>query len=88
MMQAYAQIIDKTLVYADLPSLGARLKSPAGWRYTTTVPDKDLIAGASGKATVIQDEFEEARLRCARARRQPALTRLAAWAALALGPRR
>jgi hypothetical protein len=58
-MQAYAQIIDKTLVYADL-SLGARLKSPSGWRYTTTVPDKDLIAGASGKATVIQDEFEEA----------------------------
>jgi hypothetical protein len=41
-----------------LPSLGARLKPPTGWRYTISVPDKDLIAGAQGKATVIQDELE------------------------------
>jgi hypothetical protein len=57
-MQAYAEIVDKTLTYADLPTLGARLKLPSGWRYTTMVPDKDLALGASGKATVVQDELE------------------------------
>ena len=57
-MQAYAQIVDKTLDYAGLPALGAKLKLPSGWRYTTMTPDADLIAGAKGKATVIQDELE------------------------------
>jgi hypothetical protein len=32
-MQSYAQMIDKSLSYADLPALGGRLKLPAGWRY-------------------------------------------------------
>jgi hypothetical protein len=58
MQQAYAQIVDQTLNYADLPALGAKLKPPSGWRYTTMTPDADLIAGAKGKATVIQDELE------------------------------
>jgi len=57
-MQAYAQIVDKTLSYNDLPALSARLKLPSGWRYTTTVPEKDLVAGAEGKATVVQDDLE------------------------------
>jgi hypothetical protein len=57
-MQAYAQIVDKTLSYDDLPALGARLKLPSGWRYTTIVPKKDLVAGAEGKATVVQDDLE------------------------------
>jgi len=57
-MQAYAQIVDKTLTYADLPTLGQRLKLPAGWRYTTVTPDTDLVLGANGTATVIQDELE------------------------------
>ncbi len=57
-MQAYAQIVDKTLSYNDPPALSARLKLPSGWRYTTTVPEKDLIAGAEGKATVVQDDLE------------------------------
>ena len=57
-MQAYAQIVDKTLSYNDLPALSARLKLPSGWRYTTMVPEKDLIAGAEGKATVVQDDLE------------------------------
>jgi len=57
-MQAYAQIVDKTLSYADLPALGDRLKLPSGWRYTSMVPDKDLVLGAQGKATVVQDELE------------------------------
>jgi hypothetical protein len=57
-MQAYAEIVDKTLTYVDLATLGARLKLPSGWRYTTMVPDQDLVLGAHGKATVIQDELE------------------------------
>lgn len=57
-MQAYAQIVDKTLNYAGLPTLGAKLKLPSGWRYSSTVPNKDLVLGAAGKATVVQDELE------------------------------
>jgi len=57
-MQAYSQIVDKTLNYDDLATLGARLKLPSGWRYTTTTPDQDLVLGAQGKATVIQDDFD------------------------------
>lgn len=57
-MQAYAQIVDKTLDYAALPSLGARLKLPSGWRYSSMVPDEDLVLGAAGKATIVQDELE------------------------------
>lgn len=57
-MQAYSQIVDKTLNYDDLATLGAQLKLPSGWRYTTTTPDQDLVLGAQGKATVIQDDFD------------------------------
>jgi hypothetical protein len=57
-MQAYSQIVDKTLSYDDLATLGSRLKLPSGWRYTTTTPDQDLVLGAKGKATVIQDDFD------------------------------
>ncbi len=57
-MQAYAQIVDKTLDYAALPTLGAKLKLPSGWRFSSIVPDQDLVFGAAGKATVVQDELE------------------------------
>jgi hypothetical protein len=57
-MQAYAQIVDKTLTYDDLPGLGAKLKLPSGWRFNSTVPDQDLVLGAKGTATVVQDELE------------------------------
>lgn len=57
-MQSYAQIVDKTLTYDDLPELGERLKLPSGWRYSSTVPDSDLVVGANGTAIVIQDELE------------------------------
>ena len=39
-MQAYAQIVDKTLNYADLPALGAKLKLPSGWRYLVVCPTR------------------------------------------------
>jgi hypothetical protein len=57
-MQSFAQIVDKSLSYADLPTLGARLKLPRGWRFETMTPDADLVLGAAGKATVVQDELE------------------------------
>jgi hypothetical protein len=57
-MQSYAQIIDKSLSYADLPTLGARLKLPAGRRYEIMTPDADLVLGALGKATVVQDDLQ------------------------------
>jgi hypothetical protein len=55
---SYAQIIDKSLSYADLPALGGRLKLPTGWRYETMTPDADLVLGAQGKATVVQDDLD------------------------------
>src|SRR5258708_65751 len=58
-MQAYAQTVDKTLAYADLPKLGARLKLPTGWQYTTMVPDQDLVVGAQGEGTAVQDDLQD-----------------------------
>ncbi|WP_371348719.1 hypothetical protein [Ancylobacter sp. IITR112] len=57
-MQSYAQIVEPTLSYADLPGLGAKLKPPAGWSYSTRTPDKDLLLVAKGTAIVIQDELK------------------------------
>ncbi|MCK0207240.1 hypothetical protein MWN33_04240 [Starkeya koreensis] len=57
-MQSYAQIVDPALAYADLPALGARLKLPAGWRYSVVTPAQDLLAVASGTAIVIQDDLK------------------------------
>jgi len=57
-MQAYAAIVDKTLTYDELPALGAKLKLPSGWTYSSMVPDKDLVLGAAGKATVVQDDLD------------------------------
>ncbi|TCT06656.1 hypothetical protein [Aquabacter spiritensis] len=57
-MQAYAQIVDPTLSYADLPKLGERLKPPAGWTYSAVTPADTLLLKAEGKATVIQDELK------------------------------
>jgi hypothetical protein len=58
-MQAYAQIVDKALTYDDLPKLGAQLKLPGGWRYEVMTPKSDLVLGAKGEATVIQDNLED-----------------------------
>ena len=57
-MQSYAETADKSLSYADLPTLGSRLKLPAGWRYDTMTPDADLVLGAKGKATIVQDDLD------------------------------
>jgi hypothetical protein len=58
-MQSYTEMKDKALSYADLPALGGRLKLPAGWRYETMTPDADLVLGAQGKATIVQDDLDD-----------------------------
>ncbi len=57
-MQAYAAFVDKSLTYTDLPTLGARLKLPAGWSYAVETLAQDLFLKATGKATVVQDELK------------------------------
>ena len=37
----------------------SRLKLPAGWRYEVMKPDTDLLLGAQGKATVVQDDLDD-----------------------------
>jgi hypothetical protein len=58
-MQAYAQLRDKSLSYADLPGLGARLKLPAGWRFEVMTPREDLMLGAKGEAIIVQDDLDD-----------------------------
>ncbi len=57
-MQSYAQIVDPKLAYGDLPTLGNKLKLPAGWSYGMLAPDKDLLLEANGTAIVIQDTLK------------------------------
>jgi hypothetical protein len=57
-MQSYTEMADKSLTYADLPNLGSRLKLPSGWRYEVMKPDADLLLGAKGKATIVQDDLD------------------------------
>jgi hypothetical protein len=56
-MQSYSQTVDKTLSYDHLPALGDRLNLPSGWRYSSMVPEEDLILRAPGNATVVEDEL-------------------------------
>jgi hypothetical protein len=58
-MQAYAQMIDKSLSYDDLPRLGARLKLPAGRRYESMVAASDLVLGAHGAVIIVQDDLDD-----------------------------
>lgn len=57
-MQSYAQIVDPSLTYDDLPKLQSRLKLPEGWSYATRTPDQDLLLVITGKATVVQDNLK------------------------------
>jgi len=58
-MQASSRIVDKTLSYDDLKTLGTKLKLPPGWKFRTRVLDQDLGIGAiNGLAHVTQDDLE------------------------------
>jgi hypothetical protein len=58
-MQAYSNIVDPNLTYADLQNLGSKLKLAPGWKYQVKVIDRDLeIHAIDGKARIVQDELE------------------------------
>ena len=57
-MQTFAEIVDKTLTMDDLATLGAKLKLPDGWTYSTRVLDADLELTANGEAYLIQDDLQ------------------------------
>ncbi len=59
LMQAYAQIVDPMQTLAKLPTLGARLKLPAGWRYRSRVLKAPLALTTTGRATVLQDDLQD-----------------------------
>jgi hypothetical protein len=58
-MQAYAQIKDRSLTIGKLRSLGRRLDLPPGWRYRSRVLKRPLaVAAPNGHATIVQDELQ------------------------------
>ncbi len=57
-MQAYSQIVDRTLGLSDLRRLGARLRLPSGWRYRVGRLGRADDLRARGRATIIQDELQ------------------------------
>jgi hypothetical protein len=58
-MQAYGQLVDKTLTYDGLKDLAAKLKPAPGWKYRVAVLDKDLtISTPQGYNWIVQDELQ------------------------------
>jgi hypothetical protein len=57
-MQSYAQIVDKTLTYEQLASLGSKLSLPPGWTYSVQTPSTTLQLVASGIAYVVMDKLQ------------------------------
>ena len=58
-MQAWGQLVDKTLTYDGLKDLASKLKPAAGWKYRVAVLDKDLtISTPKGYNWIVQDELQ------------------------------
>ena len=58
-MQAYSNIVDPNLSYADLQTLEEKLKPATGWKYRVKVLDQDLtIRAVNGNARIVQDDLE------------------------------
>jgi hypothetical protein len=58
-MQAFGQIIDKSLTYDTLKDLGSKLKPAPGWKFRVAVLDKDLILSTpQGYNWIVQDELQ------------------------------
>jgi hypothetical protein len=57
-MQTWSQTVDRTLMLADLPTLGDRLFPPAGWRYEPRTPSTPLrVDTTNTEASVTQDNL-------------------------------
>lgn len=66
-MQSYCQIIDPNLTYEQLPTLGEKLKLPAGWKYRTKTLDQNLTVNGiqpGNKWRVTQDELRNTYSAC------------------------
>jgi hypothetical protein len=58
-MQAFGQLVDKSLTYETLKDLGSKLKPAAGWKFRVAVLDKDLtISTPKGYNWIVQDELQ------------------------------
>jgi hypothetical protein len=58
-MQAFGQMIDKTLTYDTLKDLGSKLKPAPGWKFRVAVLDRDLIISTpQGYNWIVQDELQ------------------------------
>lgn len=57
-MKSWSEIVDPSVGYEQLSTLGERLKLPKGWSYHVYTPAKDLtISAIKGNAHIIQDEL-------------------------------
>jgi hypothetical protein len=59
-MQSYAQIVEPTLMYKDLPHLAGELNLPQGWSYRTETPKQELQLNSNGLATIVNDDLANA----------------------------
>jgi hypothetical protein len=58
-MQAWGQLVDKSLTYETLKDLGSKLKPAPGWKFRVAVLDKDLtISTPKGYNWIVQDELQ------------------------------
>lgn len=58
-MQAWSNIVDPNLSYADLQNLGGKLKLASSWKFRVAALDHDLsIQAVNGKARIVQDDLE------------------------------
>lgn len=58
-MQAFGQLVDRSLTYDTLKDLGSKLKPPPGWRFRVAVLDRDLtISTPQGYNWIVQDELQ------------------------------
>lgn len=56
-MQSYAQIVEPTLMYKDLPHLARELNLPKGWSYRTETLKQELQLNSNGLATIVNDDL-------------------------------
>ena len=59
-MQSYAQIVEPTLMYKDLPHLARELDLPQGWSYRTETLKQELQLNSNGLATIVNDDLANA----------------------------
>jgi hypothetical protein len=58
-MQAWSNIVNPNLSYAQLKDLGSKLKLAPGWKFRVAVIPQDLeIQAINGKARIVQDDLE------------------------------